>query len=684
MSFARRFAFNPGAAVISQIEGVVIIRQTPPSPITGVIEGVVGMVGEFQDSTYGISVSPAGQIGGNPRAVRILTSSDQITYLGGFDETIGEFGISMGNGFVELASKSFTGLVVVPVDNLSPTTSGQFSSGVRMWRDLPTCISATNPNPIVPVSAALIPAGLQFQDGSAHRARVAGAFTFGGQQAYETGTDGAITLTGTPAASQTFTSAGGSFITKGVKVGDILVLGVIGGAGALGSNAGTYRVTAVTDATDLVVEKLNGATFDWVSGTAQPWRLHVAAAADSSGTANLHLALVQTGGAGYLIPMRPLDASIAIDAAITPTVPSAAGTASSWNPTSGLTGRTNHITGDSGGNHSIIYDAAITGPNVAASAALDARYVAAISAMRQVQPPASLIDIVVSARKSSTIRNTISSHCQTATAQGLTRRGVNSPALSVQTTQAAIANTDPGVGVNRTERLDYSWPGCVVYIPQAVGFPLNGADGSTVLDGTLDTTFDTWLASIESNVPPENNPGQVAPPVPQVLAPVLGYQRATPQLQLQVEDYIALKAAGVAALFMDPDTGPQIESGVTTSLNAAELTIQRARMADFIEDSIAVAMKPFSKLNQTTQLIDTELGEINGFLNDLQSPNNPSAQRIVGFFVDPVNGQTASLTAQGITVFLISVQLLHSQDNLVLQTNIGFGVVQTTVVSGQQ
>jgi hypothetical protein len=424
---------------------------------------------------------------------------------------------------------------------------------------------------------------------------------------------------------------------------------------------------------------MDGSNFAFTTLGSQPWRLHVAASADSSGAVlNQHLSLVQTSGAGYTVAVRPLDASIAVDAALSPTIAPPSNSASAWDPLSGLVGRSNHNDGDSGGSHSVVYDANIHQINRAGTAQIDARYQAAIAAMLQVQAPASHIDIVLSARKRPTIRSTIKTHCLVATSQGLTRRGIVSPGFNeVSSTAGAIAASDPGVGGMRNERIDYSWPGAITSIPQAVGFNIAGADGSVVTDGTIDTTGDGWLAAIESNLPPENNPGQIAPPVDEVLSPILGYARGTPLLGIQ--DYTAMKAAGVAGLFNDPDVGWQIESGITTSLIAAEVPIARARMADFIEDSINVALKPYTKLNQTTLLVETEFSLIVGFLESLKSPNNPAAQRIIDYsvFTDLTN------EASGVTQFNINVQLLNSQNNLVLQTNIGMGVVITKAVSSQ-
>ena len=695
MSFTRRFNFYPGSDVIGQIEGVVIIRTTPPAPIVGVSTGVVCLVGEFQDATFAIAVTnSSGKIVSDPQAIAIFTSQDQLNFTGEFDETIGNFGGDCGNGFVELANKQFSALVIAPIDNVSPATLDSSSSpmhsyGSRFWRQLPTCQTPTNPNPIVPVSAAAVNAGLQFVDGSSHRVRIAAMFAFGGQAAYLTGVDGAAAHTGSPATSQALTSAGGSFVVNGVKVGDLLVKGVISDA-TYGPDAATYRVTAVNSATSLQVEKLDGSSFDWAtpSQTAVPYRLHVAAAGDSAGAVgNNHLALVQTGGIGYGVACRPLDASIAVDVALTPSVAPPSPTATSWDPLSGLTGRTNHNDGSGASTlgDAIIYDANIHAPNTQDTSALDARYENTIAACLEISGPASTINIIWAARKSTVIANTLKSHELTANAQGLTRRSIASPALGqgtnpVVTTQAAIATTYPGVGANRDYSYDYSWPGALTSIPQCSGFSLKGADGSTITSGIMDTTGDGWLAAVESNIPPENNPGQAAPPVPQVLAPILGLARDAPMLQMA--DYIAMKAAGICGLIIDPVLGPQFQSGVTTSLIPGQQDIAGARMSGYIEDSIANAMKPFKDSNQTIELIELELGEMIAFLEGLKSANNPAAQRIVDYSIDPTSGNTQQLTALGITVFIIQVQLLQAQKNLVLQTSIGAGVVVVQPVSG--
>jgi len=244
-------------------------------------------------------------------------------------------------------------------------------------------------------------------------------------------------------------------------------------------------------------------------------------------------------------------------------------------------------------------------------------------------------------------------------------------------TLATVLDTaDPGVGANRDQRLDYAWPGIQHSVPEAVGFVIATADGGTTTDGILDEPSDGYLAAVESNLPAERNPGQAAAPVPAVLAPILGLQRGAPKLNLA--SYVALRAAGVAAPRRDKTTGFIFQSGITTSLLGGEKNIARSRMADFVEDSIAQRLVQFAKLPLTDQLRDAEFGEVEAFLNELKSPNNPAAQRIADYSVDDTSGNTPDLAARGINVIIVAVRTLATQDFIVLQTNIGEGVVITT------
>lgn len=675
--FIRRFGYFPGTEQITQIEGVIIVDLPPPGSSAGVGTGTVALIGEFADMRNATSVDSSGAVTTKIVPVEAFSSQDMINKVGGFDETLGDFGRALGNGFQALRNKSFSRLVLVPINLCS-------SLGVRYFRNLPLCTAASNAAPVVPMQAASIAAGREFRAASVARLRIGATAIFTGNGLITSGTGGTSTA-GVSAATQSFDSVSVNWTTivrpdgtLGAAKGDILVIGY-NNAGAFSTDAGTYRVvTTPGSGTTISVERLDGANFAWTGVAAgQPWRLHLASDADTAPV--LVPGAVTPGGyaaadvGGYTIPSRPItnftggatDGNWTAAALLSPAVAPPTQTGSSWDPLSGLGGRIMP-------SGTFAFTAAVQGINAPNASAIDALYSTAIDALLTDQAPSRDVNIVWAARKSSTIRAALKAHVLAASAVGIGRVAILSPQLTNLTTNSAIADADPGVGANRNERVIYSWPGAVDFVPEAVNFRLKTADGLTTIDGILDETFDSWMASLLSNLPPEKNPGQAAPPVPQVFAPILGVQRGVSNLLMS--DYIALRAAGVAALRMDRSVGPIVQSGITTSLQDATKTINRRRMADFIEDSLARILLPFDKQVLSNQLQDGMVAEVNSFLNDLLSPNNPAAQRIAQYQIDDVSGNTPDSFAKGIYVIIVRVRMLPTADFIVIQAEVGQGV----------
>lgn len=660
MSFVRRYQFFPGTEIITLIEGVIIVDLPPPGAINGVGSGTVALVGEFTDMKYAVSVSTSGVVSTSPRPVEAFSAQDMYNKVGGWDETIGEFGVSGGNGFASLQNKRFYRLVLVPI-NLSS------SNGVRVFRQLPTNKSATNPTPIVLLQAGSVAAGREFIT-SGNRVKLHTAVVFTSTGHYKQAVDGAVVAAGAGVA-QLFSSATGGFLTAKdggpVKAGDLLVLGQIGGAGPLDANADTYRVVAdATVATQLTVEKLDGSSWNWTSGTALPYRVHPASDADSGGNVNLAAA------GGYLLPARPLNATIAASTIVAPTLVPPAGTATSWDALSGLKLAT--MPGGSGG---LTYTATIQAPNAASADDISALYETAIDTLMQDAPPSRDVNILTVSRHSARIRSKQKAHVLAASATGMGRSTIISPELTTVTIDAAIATSDPGVGGSRHERAWYAWPGALTSIPAAVGYSLKGADGSYHTDGMIDTHADVWLASVLSNLPPERNPGQLAEPIPTVMAPIAGFQRAAPALG--INEYVAMRQNGIVGLRNDREVGFIWQSGITTSLTSGEKNINRRRMADFLEDSMARSLAKFSKLPLTKDLKDSMIGECDAFMVGLLSINNPPAQRIEGYTLDDKSGNTPQTSAAGIWVIIAKVRTLATADFITLQVQAGEGVAVT-------
>jgi hypothetical protein len=480
-----------------------------------------------------------------------------------------------------------------------------------------------------------------------------------------------------------FDSATGNFLLCNnggpVTKGTILVLGQVGGAGALGTNAGTYRVqVAPTLATQLTLEKMDGTTFVLVTGAALPYRLHPDTDADSAGElADAKL----SDAAGYTLPCRPLTATIPLATSLTPAIVPPAVSAGSWDSLSGLTLRS-HVTAGfvfNVGGLNIQQPNAVSDPPSVSTAALDARYITAIDAQLQDISPARDINIVYAARTSLTIRTGLKTHILNASAVGLGRMACVSPPLTTVSASTATGDTDPGVGgatAGRHERVIYSWPGAQTSVPEAVGVRLNTADGLNTDGGILDVRGDGWMAAVLSNLPPERNPGQAGPPVDAVLSPVLGLQRGLSNLAMG--DYINMRATGIAGLRIDRTVGPIFQSGITTSLVTGQKNIARRRMADFIQDSVSRSIVTFTKQPLTQKLKDDIVGQIDAFLTILKAPTNPPSQRIVDYQIDDKSGNTPDLEAKGIFVVIGRVRTLASADFIVFQTEIGEGVVIST------
>lgn len=835
MGFTRRVGYYPSDEFILQIEGVVIVDQPQPGQIAGAGTGVVACVGEFVDCTYATTVDANGNVSTKIAPVQIFGSTDLISKVGGFDPTIGDFGVSEGNGFAALRNKRYASLVAIPVNLAS-------SKGTRYCRELPMNTSPTNTNPVVPVQPATVLAGTEFRSG-AGRLRTAGPVNFTAFSPIATGTNASM-VAAAPAATQNvnaggaalrawqvditgptfvnmtsefndsaagdlvpfpaseaigdyfavgaaapfgrlqFSSVGGTagvagvvgweywngaawaplsnvvdgtdsftealggdqivtfdipndwaqntlnsvmayyvravistvYTTNpaytqgfvggtpwnlivrpdgalGVYKGDIIVLGYnlagsIAPAASGGSlGGGTYRVASdpAAGSTVLSVERLDGASFALVAAAEVPWRLHYCSDADSAPT--LVFGNTGPGGysasepGGYVVPTRPLTNEAGANTNGTwtaglvtaPAVAPAATTGSTWDPLSGLVGRV--MPGLTGG---LTFTAAVQGVNPPSSSSLDALYVTALQSLLTEELPAREVNLVFCARHSAIIASSMRADVLNASAIGLGHMAIIAPPLNVQSVDAAIADAYPGVGANRDERVVYSWPGARTYINEAQNVRIKTADGNTTIDGVLDQGFDSWIASVMSILAPERDPGQSAPPVPELLARVLGYQRGVSNLGLS--EYIVMKAKGIAGLKMDRTVGPVVQSGVTTSLISGQTDINRRRFADFIEDSVAAALQPFTKLPLTTELRDGVDTQINSFLLGLQSPNNPAAQRIDSFSVDSRSGNTPDSLAKGIYVVKGAVRMTPIAKAIVFVASVGPGV-DTSVVA---
>jgi hypothetical protein len=653
---------------ITQIEGVVVIDGTPPTSIQGVGSGVVCGIGECADVTYGVQVS-GGNVSTYAQPVQVVTDADLQGKIGGFDSSLGDFGDAGGNLLADLLGRRFaTGLTVIPVNTAA-------TKAVRLFRQLPIATSVSDPTPAVPVAAYTVPAGTLFQtSGGATPTRSAAAATFTADAYYASGTGLNRTSWNTSAVQHTLTRTSGSWYDDGVLVGDVITIGYK--SVPYDAAYGTYRIVSITDATNIEVEKLDGAAFQSASsGTNMPWRVSPAATA-YTGTG---LAAV---AAGYTIPARPMSASVS-PATTLPAfgAPTESGVTLStgWTPDVALS-----LVTQQGVGNGLTYVAGLHAANAANSAELNTAYSAAMQALLADADPASSVNIVFCSRSSRSIASALKTVVTTRSDSGRGMVALVAPGLSCITRAAATSSatgsaTDSSFGVaatdaaGRSDRVIFNWLGVRLSLPAAVGSSIQLASGAYTTDGVIDVSPVGHCASTLSQLPPERNPGEFSDITASALSTVLGFQTSAPTLS--INDYTLLKAAGVMSLRNDRTTGFVWQSGITSSLTAGRKNIARRRMADFIQDSVAERLNLYAKRLLTQDLKDATHQEVDGFLSGLESVDQPERQRIARYSVDVVSGNTPELEAQGVFVIVGKVRTLASADDIVFNTQIGESVV---------
>jgi hypothetical protein len=326
--------------------------------------------------------------------------------------------------------------------------------------------------------------------------------------------------------------------------------------------------------------------------------------------------------------------------------------------------------------------------NALTESQIDAAYVTAIAATANVNNQAAqAINMIWSARQSNTVRTALLNNAITATTNGCQGRMalVRTP-LNTQES-VVLGSAAPGVQAYRNQRLVYCYPQANVTISQIAALGTAGGEGFTS-SGAVDVGADGVLASVMSQLNPEENPGQTTTFTSQVN----GLESGANVQNFGISDYTLFKANGVCALRIDQGVAI-FQSGITSVnplINPSFVTIKRRRMADYIQDSIAIAMQQFGKQLATLKRRKAILSEINSFLNGLAGggpnaqnglPNNPDAQRILAYAV--VEGDESQLP-EGLYRIVIAVQLLASLDSIVLQTTIGETVNVQEIVSSNQ
>jgi phage tail sheath protein FI len=220
-----------------------------------------------------------------------------------------------------------------------------------------------------------------------------------------------------------------------------------------------------------------------------------------------------------------------------------------------------------------------------------------------------------------------------------------------QTTSVSSAVSD--VATYRSDRLVYCYNHAYTIDP--------------VADAEVLVRPESWMATVLANTDVDIHPGEED--TKRFLA---GITRIY-QPSLTRADYISLRAAGISAMEIDLGS-PVFVSGVVTDLTSGKTEITRRRMADFLQLSVAFALRFSVKKKITDQRKAAMGGMLKGFLGGLERQG-----RVVEAFnvdMDILNNSTD--LANGIFRILMQVQLLPHMLAVVLTTEIGTGVTITT------
>lgn len=734
--FIRRYLSDPGLEELLAIEGVVILDRTPPGAVTGSGSGVVGIVGEFEDGPFDTPIEVtsgqdlATQFGGFGFAYDGVVANNPCARGRKSDGAVADEAWN-GNAAIALANKVFRRLVCTRVD----TTVGEVTLTRLPYLDgnaLPTW--SLSPGQVLSLLIGGVADTVTFDAAVATRDSAAGVYptTFvGGESATLTIDEGTPNQIGP--VEVVFTSADQAhaavvarinaalgYTGASIQAGNVTrVVGrVAGTSGSVRfSNVGTLVGTAlgvsagVTSGTGDVAD-ITAVTFTEAAALIDADTVAVRAERSESGairlvhestagTAAIEVVSASTTATAFGFPLDVEATAASVAAAgVIPAgtrVRTAAGV--EWVTAQSVAVEASDVSvnvrvrpaTDNGTNAGALPAAVTVVPypiaglgswhvtNTSAldaalsESAIDAAYGAALDATLNPNSAAKEINIMISARQSSSVSQALRANAIAASSSGLRGRcAIVRPPLGTTRT-IARGSSNVGVGATRNQRVWYAYPGGATQIRAIATRGVSGGAGFTS-DGIVDVGSDAWLASVCSQLPPEENPGQLT----EFTSLLLGVERGNADVQALTEtDYRAFRAAGICALRMDEGTAI-FQSGVTSvdPATSPELrNIARRRMADFIQDSIALRLRSYTKKLSTRVRRSLVLGEIDGFLAGLLSDANSDSQRIDSYLIDAVSPNTPASLAAGLFRVKIKARTLASLDVIVLDTEIGENVL---------
>lgn len=720
-AYIRRFTSDPGEQTLLEIESVNILDLEPPASIQGIGTGVVCMFGEFENGPFNtlVEVTSAEDMAtvfgvlGYTRAG--VTGQDPSARSRNADGAVADE-LWNGNAFVQLSGKKFKRLVLCRADT---------SVGTVSFTRLASLLGVSHPTYAIDSGQTLLvkvnggaASTVTWDSAAATVTGSAGTFLpVAGTTAvlgYDTTPDFTVEfLAGdnTVAACVSRINAAAGFAYASTSGGQIKLAGIQKGTGgqvrvtsgtALTALGLTVAVTQGTgdvadsrfvtqaevksriegDAASTVVDFLSDGTPRLSSTTAGTGTIEV-----TGGTARTALgfplqAATAFAGSDGVIPAgtQVRNAGDTVELVTMQDVNVIAGSAGPYtvevrhatDDGTGLTAAAGTITvldtpadlGAFGVTNQVVISAALS------EGQIDAAYATAIAASADVNTVGREVNITFSARQSNSVRQNLRQNAIDASRNGCAGRiACIRPPLNTPRA-VALGSAEPGVGAYRSDRVVYCYPAARTNVPSVARVGITGGQGFTA-DGNLDVGADGFLASIASQLAPEENPGQAT----DLITAVIGIESGANAQGFGLNDYIAFKAGGICALRIDAGTAV-FQSGCTAvdpSVYPNLKNIARRRMADFIQDSLAQRMKAYAKKLSTLKRRIACTSEVRGFLGPA-GLSNEQAQRIDSWSVDDKRGNTPDSLARGLYRIIVKVRTLSSLDSIVLQTTIGESV----------
>jgi hypothetical protein len=312
--------------------------------------------------------------------------------------------------------------------------------------------------------------------------------------------------------------------------------------------------------------------------------------------------------------------------------------------------------------------------NALSETQIDVAYATAMQATLNPSDVSKTINVIFSARQSNACRVNLKQNAIVASQGGmLGRMAVVRPPLGITTATALSTTTQPGVGAYRDQRVIYCFPGVASVVNAIAAVGTAGGQGFTAT-GQVDQGADGWLASILSNLPPEENPGQDTEFTTLAVSLESAYAAGGSMTSLQTSDYINFKAGGICAPIFDFSTGVMtFQSGITSVdpiANPGLVRIARRRMADLIEDSVAMKGPVVKKLS-TDMRRRAYSSDVRQFFEQLLSRKAPEAARIAGYTLDVKQRNDPTSVGLGLYYLTWKVRTLSSLDSIVHVATVG-------------